>query len=82
MTAGFCYQKQWMNLSHSVRQLNLMQSFENVKPSLPLSSEAVEESDSLEAVETCFRENISDTQGTATLLVQSCLNQASQCKDL
>lgn len=47
-----------MNLSCSVRQLNLMQSFENDDPSLPLSSEAAEDSDSLEAVETCFTERI------------------------
>lgn len=47
-----------MNLSHSVRRLNLVQSFENDQPSLPLSSEATEASDSLEAVETCFTERI------------------------
>ena len=35
-----------------------MQSFENDKPSLPLSSEAAEDSDSLEAVKTCFTERI------------------------
>lgn len=47
-----------MNLSHSVRQLNLMQSFENDKPRLLCSSEVAEDSDSLEGVETCFTERI------------------------
>jgi len=47
-----------MKLSHSVRQLNVMQSFEDDKPSLPLFSEAAEDSDSLEAMETCFTDRI------------------------